>query len=156
MASECISCRESLNVDYSVENGPGPFCSECWQKLEEYFIPPPPDDGIPKYLLKKPIKFFTIPGSRPGLKGLEVAFDVDGYVGLRVAADTILAFILTPSEFCKQCAATLLNLDQSDFVGLCDKGFTILVWCEGCGPTEVDSEGVCVAADCLERHGRPT
>lgn len=57
------------------------------------------------------------------------------------------------ADFCKQCSAEFLDLDNSDFVDLCNPGFTIVVLCEGCGPTEVDSNGVCVSEDCLERHG---
>lgn len=58
------------------------------------------------------------------------------------------------AEFCKQCYIALLDLDDTDFADLCDKGFTIIVLCEGCGPTEVDSEGICVATNCLEQHWR--
>lgn len=71
---------------------------------------------------------------------------------------TFLAGLLrvdtTMAEFCKQCYATFLDLDQTDFEGLCDEGFTTIVLCEGCGPAQVDSKGVCVSPDCLEQHGK--
>lgn len=62
-----------------------------------------------------------------------------------------MAFLM--AEFCRQCSSTLLDLDTTDFAGLCDEGFITIVLCEGCGPTQVDSRGVCVSPDCLEHHG---
>lgn len=112
---KCISCHESQDDGYEVKNGPGPFCSECWQKLEEHFTPTPPNDGIPKHLLKKPIKSFVIPGSRPELKGLEVAFDADGWVGLRVVANPTLAFIL--SQGASVSLSQLIAHEQQRFIG---------------------------------------
>jgi hypothetical protein len=41
----CISCGESRDGGYEVEDGPGPFCSQCWERLEQHFAssaPPPP------------------------------------------------------------------------------------------------------------------
>jgi len=33
----CIACGESQDGGYEVEDGPGPFCAGCWERLEEHF-----------------------------------------------------------------------------------------------------------------------
>lgn len=64
------------------------------------------------------------------------------------------------AEFCKQCAAIMFPPDvgQEDFKGLSTEedtknGLFAVVLCEGCGPTQVDHTGKCIAPDCLEKHG---
>lgn len=61
------------------------------------------------------------------------------------------------ADFCKQCAEDL-GFPQSDFIGLTTKENTEkklfpVVLCEGCGPIQVDHEGVCVSVDCVHKHG---
>lgn len=36
----CISCGEAHDGGYEVEDGPGPFCAECWRLLEAEFQKP--------------------------------------------------------------------------------------------------------------------
>lgn len=33
----CLACSTTGDGGFEVEDGPGPFCSACWQKLEEHF-----------------------------------------------------------------------------------------------------------------------
>ncbi len=47
------------------------------------------------HLLTPPLRCFIIPGSRPELKGLEVAFDAVGYMGARCVSDKSAGFHLT-------------------------------------------------------------
>jgi hypothetical protein len=63
------------------------------------------------------------------------------------------------SDFCKQCANTLFppGYDR-DLADLSTEEDTkaerfMHVLCEGCGPTLVDHDGICVSADCLHKHG---
>lgn len=37
IVDECIGCFMIGDGAYEVEDGPGPFCSLCWEKLEEHF-----------------------------------------------------------------------------------------------------------------------
>lgn len=60
------------------------------------------------------------------------------------------------ADFCFQCWGTEEYTD--DFVGLSTaedsmNGLFSVVLCEGCGPTQVNHDGVCIAFDCLEHHG---
>lgn len=63
------------------------------------------------------------------------------------------------ADFCKQCSESLFGRDFGDLKGLGgpnaeplkpDEGYPAI--CEGCGPTLVDAEGVCIAYDCIEQH----
>lgn len=36
----CISCGERNDGGYMAEDGPGPFCAECWRRLEVEFLGP--------------------------------------------------------------------------------------------------------------------
>lgn len=40
----CINCGEENDGGYEVENGPGPFCSLCWDALEHHFMLPRPTE----------------------------------------------------------------------------------------------------------------
>lgn len=62
------------------------------------------------------------------------------------------------AEFCRQCSIRVFGEDMRDFVGITrashtKRGTYALVICEGCGPTSVDHEGVCVSPECDEKHG---
>lgn len=56
------------------------------------------------------------------------------------------------ADFCKQCSLEMFNKDFGDLAHLgktpppADMGFSAL--CEGCGPTIVDWDGVCIAKWC--------
>jgi len=63
------------------------------------------------------------------------------------------------ADFCKQCSMELFEEDCGDLKGLGngkmlmpDFGWSVL--CEGCGPTLVDVEGICIAAWCPKHGGR--
>lgn len=61
------------------------------------------------------------------------------------------------ADFCMQCAAEL-GFDGPDLDGITNPileaaGFHVVVLCEGCGPTSVDSKGRCVSHLCLAAHG---
>lgn len=65
------------------------------------------------------------------------------------------------ADFCKQCSVDGFGEDYRDHAGLSTaedtaKGLFALVICEGCGPTQVDHLGACVAPDCMEKHGAPS
>lgn len=68
------------------------------------------------------------------------------------------------ADFCKQCAKEMWGEEiPNDFAFLRNaypeevanlkEGEGFLVLCEGCGPTVVDPDGVCITPDCLEKHG---
>ena len=66
------------------------------------------------------------------------------------------------AEFCKQCSLDNFGEDFGDFADMRDvkltqeekdEGMGWSVLCEGCGPTIVDDEGVCIATNCLKKHG---
>ena len=63
------------------------------------------------------------------------------------------------ADFCLQCSGELFPGGiKNDFIGIStpedtEKGLYAVVLCEGCGPTQVDHAGKCVAADCAEKHG---
>lgn len=64
------------------------------------------------------------------------------------------------ADFCQQCLLNIFGGDTGDLAGLSTpedtaKGLYPVVLCEGCGPTQVDDRGKCVAPDCLEKHGAP-
>ena len=64
------------------------------------------------------------------------------------------------ASFCRQCSLALFGEDFGDLKGRTSKkdwaeGKAVLVLCEGCGAIQVDPDGNCVSADCLERHGKP-
>jgi hypothetical protein len=48
------------------------------------------------------------------------------------------------ADFCHDCSIELFGQDARDLVGLCKPGEHVGVICEGCGPTHVDNEGVCM------------
>ncbi len=54
------------------------------------------------------------------------------------------------ADFCSQCSITIMGEDFGDFRGL--EGIALVI-CEGCGPIQVNLEGQCISADCLEEHG---
>lgn len=56
------------------------------------------------------------------------------------------------ADFCKQCSIVHFGKDFRELAKISDPGELADVICEGCGFTTVDSEGVCVKADCLEKH----
>lgn len=61
------------------------------------------------------------------------------------------------ADFCKQCSIATFGEDYGDFAGLQTEEDTAnnlvtSVLCEGCGPTEVDHTGECVALICDEDH----
>lgn len=64
------------------------------------------------------------------------------------------------ADFCCQCALELFPPNepyQCDLAGLSTaqdtaRGLYPVVLCEGCGPTQVDHNGICVAWDCLSKH----
>lgn len=65
------------------------------------------------------------------------------------------------ADYCMQCSKAIFDEDYGDLKGLSTientvQGFFAVVICEGCGPTSVDHEGRCVAANCLEFHGAPS
>jgi hypothetical protein len=33
----CIACGERDDGGYEVDDGPGPFCASCWERLHEHF-----------------------------------------------------------------------------------------------------------------------
>jgi hypothetical protein len=62
------------------------------------------------------------------------------------------------ADFCKQCSETVFGKDFHDLAGLTTKADTeagrfAVVICEGCGATQVDHTGRCVAPDCDRAHG---
>jgi len=61
------------------------------------------------------------------------------------------------ADFCNQCAAEL-GFPYGDLDGITTaagwaSGLAAIVLCEGCGQTQVDPEGNCIADDCLRQHG---
>jgi hypothetical protein len=58
------------------------------------------------------------------------------------------------ADFCLQCSLDDLGEDFGDLARLCEQFQTAHAICEGCGPTIVNSMGLCVA-DCLLHHSRP-
>lgn len=61
------------------------------------------------------------------------------------------------SEFCKACSIDIFGEDSKDFVGITTKeafaqGLACVVLCEGCGPIQVDPEGICISKNCLCNH----
>ena len=57
------------------------------------------------------------------------------------------------ADFCKQCSLEVWGEDSKDLAELCDEDQLISVLCEGCGSTVVNSKGICISKDCLEKHG---
>ena len=56
------------------------------------------------------------------------------------------------ADLCKQCSIDQFGEDLGDLKGLAkDRDTVYLVICEGCGPTVVDVDGLCVGK-CLENH----
>lgn len=60
------------------------------------------------------------------------------------------------ADFCKQCSEDLFGDDYRDLAGLCYKGQTVPVLCEGCVAAQVDHTGKCVSTHCLKEHGKET
>jgi len=61
------------------------------------------------------------------------------------------------ADFCEQCSVRLFGRTFNDFAALStpedtEKGLFPVVLCEGCGATQVDHRGRCVAPDCLDPH----
>lgn len=56
------------------------------------------------------------------------------------------------AEFCSQCSLKLFKEDYKDLAGIAKRGGVAIVICEGCGGTQVNSDGQCVSLHC-ERHG---
>lgn len=65
------------------------------------------------------------------------------------------------ADFCLQCSGELFDNEiKNDFIGISTEadtknGLFAVVLCEGCGPTQVDHNGKCMAPDCAEKHGAP-
>jgi len=62
------------------------------------------------------------------------------------------------ADFCRQCSLDGFGEDWGDLANISTpedtaKGLFAVVLCEGCGPTQVDHTGECVAPDCMEKHG---
>ncbi|MDW9491735.1 hypothetical protein [Sinorhizobium meliloti] len=62
------------------------------------------------------------------------------------------------ADFCRQCSIDTFGEDFGDLAALStvedtEKGLYAVVLCEGCGPTQVDHEGTCIAPDCVHCHG---
>lgn len=62
------------------------------------------------------------------------------------------------ADFCKECSIEFFGKDTKDLAGIntleYDKqGLYSMVLCENCGPTLVDTEGVCKSNQC-EKHGK--
>lgn len=63
------------------------------------------------------------------------------------------------ADYCKQCSMELFGEDCKELAGIGqglalpgpDYGYEAL--CEGCGPTVVNDEGVCIYPKCLKQHG---
>ncbi len=63
------------------------------------------------------------------------------------------------ADFCKACSHDHFGKDFGELAGLTTKEAwaeekAAVVICEGCGPIQVDPEGVCVSEGCL-RAGQP-
>lgn len=58
------------------------------------------------------------------------------------------------ADFCKQCSLENFGEDYKDFQFTAPDGMVTAVLCEGCGPTYVDNDGVCVCDWCIEQHGK--
>lgn len=61
------------------------------------------------------------------------------------------------ADFCKQCSISSFGEDYGDLKGLSTDADTAkemypIVICEGCGPIQVDHDGVCVSVDCAVDH----
>lgn len=56
------------------------------------------------------------------------------------------------ADFCSQCSMENFGEDFHDHRDRTKRGFRVVI-CEGCGITQVNSEGSCVSPDCLRRHG---
>lgn len=61
------------------------------------------------------------------------------------------------SDFCQQCSLETFGKDCGDLAGLTKpeawaEDLANVVICEGCGITQVDPEGRCIATDCLKKH----
>lgn len=64
------------------------------------------------------------------------------------------------ADFCHQCSVENFYEDFKDLAGLSDeaatkRGLFPVVLCEGCGPCQVNHDGVCVSVDCVKKHGGP-
>ena len=62
------------------------------------------------------------------------------------------------ADFCKQCLMDTFGEDFGDLAGLSKPEDTeqdkySVVLCEGCGPIQVNHEGLCISSDCYEKHG---
>ena len=57
------------------------------------------------------------------------------------------------ADFCRQCSVRVFGSDYGDLRGLCEADEVASTLCEGCGMCWVNSEGVCVDANCLKKHG---
>jgi hypothetical protein len=64
------------------------------------------------------------------------------------------------ADFCRQCSIYHFGHDGRDLAELgknnpnapLKEGEVWVVICEGCGPTGVNEDGVCMAPNCLEDH----
>jgi len=68
------------------------------------------------------------------------------------------------ARFCKQCSIDIFGEDFKELAGITTEedwksGMAAVVICEGCGSIQVDPDGNCVSAGCLEAckpgHGMP-
>ena len=62
------------------------------------------------------------------------------------------------ADFCKQCSIEQFGQDFGDLSGLCtemdnEHNLYPTVLCEGCGPTQVNYLGECVATGCSHEQG---
>lgn len=66
------------------------------------------------------------------------------------------------AEFCKECSIALFGKDHNDLAGTITAEDTAagyvssVVICEGCGPIQVDHEGLCKSEDCVGEHRKLT
>jgi len=63
------------------------------------------------------------------------------------------------ADFCKKCSIAMWGKDFGDLAGLSkpedtENGLYPVVICEGCGPIQVNHEGICISEDCKECTNR--
>lgn len=51
------------------------------------------------------------------------------------------------ADFCKQSSIELFGKDFGDLKGLCGTADSVVVLCEECGKSSVDSDGRCLGGD---------
>lgn len=62
------------------------------------------------------------------------------------------------ADYCQQCSLEIFGEDFKELAGITtaenehDKEYAVVL-CEGCGPIQVDNDGVCLSVDCSKKHG---